>query len=80
MMLQLAVLQSASSDILQEVQKSTRNPSVGKKRTRGASLGLYDRTSPKRKNPEEGKGNFFEDFQENFQKSMSCGTSFSGWK
>ena len=54
--------------------------SVGKQRTRGASLGLYDRTSPKRKNPEEGKGNVFEDFQENFQKSMSCGTSFSGWK
>ena len=32
-------------------------PSVGKQRTRGASLGLYDRTSPKRKTPEEGKGN-----------------------
>ena len=29
MMLQLAVLQSASSDILQEAQKSTRNPGCG---------------------------------------------------
>ena len=75
MMLQFAVLQSARSDIARGA-KIKPQPWMGKQKTRAALRGLYDRTSPKRKDHEEG----MKTFKRIFKRYVLRNQFFKGWK